>query len=112
MPKSIAGSALLLKSGGFRLRLFGAAVQQHRERLLQDCHAGAGLDRLGRKMAAEAACAGHAAEKAEEMARDVVEPRALGKFALDIRHERFDRFVSARGRRALTEEARVGIEQD
>ena len=73
--------------------------------------AGAGLDRLGRQVAAERARAGHAAEQAQHVAGDAGKLRAAGKLALDIRQHRLRRRLGMRERRRLAEDQRIDREQ-
>ena len=72
---------------------------------------GAGLDRLGRQMPAERACAGHRAEQAEHVAGDGVQPHAFGKLALDVGHQRQRRLLRRRERRRLAEQQRIDRQQ-
>src|SRR6266700_5150607 len=67
---------------GGDVRQIRPAVHHERQRSGEDVRAGAGLHRFGREMAAEGACAGHAAEKAEHVAGDGGEPGAAFELAL------------------------------
>ena len=53
------------------------------------------------EIAAESARAGHTMERADEMPRDRVQPRALREFAFDIRYHRLEHVPHGRMRRRL-----------
>src|SRR3569623_441030 len=75
-PSSMTVRGWPCEKAGGDVRQFGAAVQHQRQRISHDGGRGAGLDRLGRQMAAEGACARHGAAQAEHVARDAGEAHA------------------------------------
>src|SRR4051812_13333445 len=98
------------KSGG-DVRQIGGRVQHQRERVLEHARIRAGFHRLGRKIPAEGARAGHRAEQAEHVPRDAGELHALRRLALDIRDQRARGVFRGCKRRGLAEDERIDGEQ-
>ncbi len=86
-------------------------VQNHGDGFGEDLGAGAGLDRLRRQMPPVGARPRHALKQAVQMARDRVQAKAAGKFALDVGHERERRGPRRWARRGLAEQQRIDGEQ-
>src|SRR5262249_30456695 len=90
-PKIMVESRLDIRFRGARSRRRGVrhlavGVHDQGQRRAEGSNAGARLDGLGGKVAAEGARARDAAEQAENVPRDRVQPGAAEKFALEVRH--------------------------
>ena len=94
-----------------RCALFAHRVHDAGECGAEGGNVGAGLHRFRCQMPTERACAGDAAEQAEDVPRDRVQSHAAFERALDIGSERFGRRLRRREARGLAEQHRIDGQQ-
>ena len=93
------------------MRQIHGLVHDQRERVGENRSACAGLDALGREMAAEGARARHRAEETKHMAGDGVQADAFGQLALDIGDEREAGLLGRGKGRRRAEQHRIDRQQ-